>query len=140
MQEKFQRLAGRISRVFGSPWAFVGALTLLATWALLGPIFDYSDTWQLFINTFTTIMTFLTVFLIQNTQNRDTKAIHIKLDELLKGLRGARNSMVGAEELSDKELDDLLGEFRALHEKYEREIVRKGGKLKLIEKMSRKEE
>ena len=139
MQEKFQQLAARVSKVFGSPWAFVGAISLLIVWAVLGPVFGYSDTWQLFINTFTTIMTFLTVFLIQNTQNRDTKAIHIKLNELLKGTRGSRNSMVGAEELSDKELDELLGEFHALHEKYEREIRRKGGKLMLSEKMSRKE-
>lgn len=135
----FQRIAVRVSKVFGSPWAFVSALTLLLVWASLGPVFNYSDTWQLFINTFTTIMTFLTVFLIQNTQNRDTKAMHIKLDELLKALRGARNSMLGAENLSDKELDELLGEFHVLHEKYEREIKRRGGKVSVAEKVSRKE-
>ena len=88
---------------------------------------------QLFINTFTTVMTFLTVFLIQNTQNRDTKAIHIKLDELLKSVGGARNSLVGAEELSDKELDHLLSEFRELHQKYAKAIEKRGGKLKLAE-------
>src|SRR3989339_1052698 len=133
MHEFFQRLAVRVSKLFGSPWSFVSAISLIIVWAMLGPIFGYSDTWQLFINTFTTVMTFLTVFLIQNTQNRDTKAIHIKLDELLKSVGGARNSLVGAEELSDKELDHLLSEFRELHQKYAKAIEKRGGKLKLAE-------
>jgi len=128
MQEIFQRLAVRISKVFGSPWAFVGAILILIIWFTLGSMFEYSDTWQLFINTFTTIMTFLTVFLIQNTQNRDTKAIHIKLDELIKAGKGARNEIVGAEEMSDKELDQLLDEYHEMHEKYVNLIRKKVGK------------
>lgn len=140
MRDIFRKFATRVSVGMGSPVTFVWAVLLVIVWATTGPMFEYSTSWQLFINTFTTITTFLMVFIIQNTQNRDAKALHIKLDELLKALRGARNSIVGAEELSDKELDELLGEFRDLHEKYEREIVKKGGKLKLVEKMSRKEE
>lgn len=131
MKDVFRRFAAAVSVGMGKPVTFVAAVTLITVWAVTGPIFHFSNTWQLFINTLTTITTFLMVFLIQNTQNRDAKALHIKLDELLKALRGARNSLVGAEELSDKELDELLGEFRVLHEKYEREIRRKGGKLKL---------
>src|SRR3989339_1500752 len=128
MHEFFQRLAVRVSKLFGSPWSFVSAISLIIVWAMLGPIFGYSDTWQLFINTFTTVMTFLTVFLIQNTQNRDTKAIHIKLDELLSAIKGARNSIVGAEELTDKELDQLLEEYRLMHEKYVQLIKRRVGR------------
>jgi len=128
MKEIFQRLAGKVSKMFGSPWAFAGALGLILGWALTGSMFNYSDTWQLFINTFTTVMTFLTVFLIQNTQNRDTKAIHIKLDELLSAMQGARNSIVGAEELTDKELDQLLEEYRLMHEKYVQLIKRRVGR------------
>lgn len=135
MQEIFRLIAIKVSKGVGSPWAFVGALTMLTGWALLGPVFNYSDTWQLFINTFTTIMTFLTVFLIQNTQNRDAKAIHIKLDELLKGVRGARTEMVGAEELSEKELDHLLVEFHELHDKYTKAIIKKGGKVEISESL-----
>lgn len=127
-QEFFQKFAVKVSRVFGSPWAFAWAVAILITWVALGPVFSYSDTWQLFINTLTTIMTFLTVFLIQNTQNRDTKAIHVKLDELLKSSSGARNDRVGAEQLSDKELDDLLEEYRVMHEKYVNLIKRKASK------------
>jgi low affinity Fe/Cu permease len=83
-------------------------------WAVTGPIFHYSDTWQLVINTATTIVTFLMVFLIQNTQNRDTKAIHLKLDELLRGVKGARTSLIDLEHLSDEELDKLQHEFERL--------------------------
>ena len=113
----------------GSAGAFVWSIILVVVWAVTGPWFDYSDSWQLVINTGTTVATFLMVFLIQNTQNRDAKAIHIKLDELLKAQRGARNSIVSAEELSEKELDHLLAEYHEIHEKYEKEINRKGGKI-----------
>lgn len=113
----------------GSAGAFIWSIILVVVWALTGPWFDYSDTWQLVINTGTTVATFLMVFLIQNTQNRDAKAIHIKLDELLKAQRGARNSIVSAEELSEKELDYLLAEYHEIHEKYEKEITKKGGKI-----------
>ena len=113
----FRFCAEWICRVTGSPWAFVLAAALILVWILTGPIFHYSDTWQLVINTATTIITFLMVFLIQNTQNRDTKAIHLKLDELLRGVRGARNSLVSLEHLSDEELDRLEEEFERVRAK-----------------------
>ena len=95
----------------GSFLAFSIAFLSVVVWLVTGPIFHYSDTWQLVINTATTIVTFLMVFLIQNTQNRDTKAIHLKLDELLRGVKGARNSMVNLENLSDEELERLQEQF-----------------------------
>jgi low affinity Fe/Cu permease len=95
----------------GSPFAFSLAVFTIVVWALTGPFFHYSDTWQLIINTGTTIITFLMVFLIQNTQNRDTKALHLKLDELLRGVTGARTSFVNLENLSDEDLDRLQNEF-----------------------------
>src|SRR5690242_13132151 len=108
----------RFSRVLtdwvGTSWAFGTALLVVVVWAATGPLFHFSDTWQLVINTGTTIVTFLIVFLIQNTQNRDTKAIHLKLDELLRGVAGARNSLVDLEHLSDEALDHLQQEFEAL--------------------------
>ena len=113
----FRFCAEWISSAAGSPWACLIATALILGWLLTGPIFHYSDTWQLVINTATTIITFLMVFLIQNTQNRDTKAIHLKLDELLRGVRGARNSLVSLEHLSDEELDKLEEEFERVREK-----------------------
>jgi low affinity Fe/Cu permease len=110
----FRCCAEWISITVGSPWAFVLALGVVLAWLITGPLFHYSDTWQLVINTATTIVTFLMVFLIQNTQNRDTKAIHLKLDELLRGVRGARNALVSLERLSDEELDQLQHEFERL--------------------------
>ena len=98
----------------GSPGAFLLAALSIVIWAAIGPIFHFSDTWQLVINTATTIITFLMVFLIQNTQNRDTKALHLKLDELLRGVGGARTSLVNLESLSDEELDRLQKEFERL--------------------------
>lgn len=91
---------------------------------------SYSNTWQLIINTATTIITFLMVFLIQNTQNRDSKAVHLKLDELLKATKGARTGLVDIEELSDEELEDLYNEFRGLHELYSKELTKRGKKIK----------
>jgi len=95
----------------GSAWAFGLALLTIIGWAVTGPVFHYSNTWQLVINTATTIVTFLMVFLIQNTQNRDTRAVHLKLDELLRAVQGARTSLVNLETLSDDELDRLQKEF-----------------------------
>ena len=103
----------------GSPAAFMIAVVSIVVWAALGPVFAYSDTWQLAINTSTTIVTFLMVFLIQATQNRDAKAIHLKLDELIRGLQGARNHLVDLENLTDAELDDLQKEFQRLRERSE---------------------
>ena len=98
----------------GSPWAFVLAMGVIMTWALTGPMFGFSDTWQLVINTSTTIVTFLMVFLIQNTQNRDAKALHLKLDELLRAELGARTSLVDLEDCTDEELEELQREFQAI--------------------------
>ncbi len=114
MNEFFRKFAHRASEVVGSPWAFLIAAGIVAAWALTGPIFGFSDTWQLVINTGTTVVTFLIVFLIQNTQNRDAKAIHLKLDELIRSARGARTRLVDLEELTDEELDKLQDEFRQL--------------------------
>ena len=117
MNEVFHRLAVRVSSVVGSPKVFLLALVIIIVWAFTGPIFGFSDTWQLIINTGTTIVTFLMVFLIQNTQNRDSKAMHLKLDELIRGVKGARNDLVDLEEMTDKELDELQQKFHNLREK-----------------------
>lgn len=111
-RERFRRFAHRTSLVAGSPWAFALSVAALIFWALSGPFYHFSDTWQLVINTATTIVTFLMVFLIQNTQNRDTRAIHLKLDELIRALKGARNKLVNLEEMSDEELDKLQEQFQ----------------------------
>jgi low affinity Fe/Cu permease len=118
MRDFFRRFSQKTSEVVGSPGAFFIALTLLVIWAAVGPIFHFSDTWQLVINTATTIITFLIVFLIQNTQNRDAKALHLKLDELIRSMQGARNTMVNLEELSDDELEQLQKQFRRISEHY----------------------
>lgn len=115
MRDIFRKFAQAASRAVGSPWAFIIATLIIVVWAVTGPLFGYSDTWQLVINTGTTIITFLMVFLIQNTQNRDAKAIHLKLDELLKGVKGARTDLVDLEDLTDEELDDLQGYYERLH-------------------------
>ena len=91
----------------GSPWAFMVAVAVILMWAVSGPLFNYSDTWQLVINTGTTIVTFLMVFLIQNTQNRDAKALHLKLDNLIRATKGARDDVLDAEDLSDDDIDRL---------------------------------
>jgi low affinity Fe/Cu permease len=95
----------------GSPWAFAASVLTVLIWAALGPAHDYSDTWQLVINTGTTIVTFLMVFLIQNTQNRDARAIHLKLDELIRASTKARNQLIDLENMSNQELDELHAEF-----------------------------
>lgn len=111
LPEFFRKFAHSASLIVGSAWAFLAALLLILIWGLTGPIFHFSDTWQLVINTGTTIITFLMVFLIQNSQNRDSKAIHLKLDELLKSIKNARTSMVNLEDLSDEELERIHNEF-----------------------------
>jgi low affinity Fe/Cu permease len=115
MNELFHKFAHNVSNIVGTSWVFIVAVTIVVVWAATGPMFDYSDTWQLVINTGTTIITFLMVFLIQNTQNRDAKAIHLKLDELIRGVKGARTELVDLEELSDQELEQLQEEFQRLH-------------------------
>ena len=108
------RLASLATEWTGSTAAFIVAFTVIVVWLVTGPIFHFSDTWQLVINTGTTIITFLMVFLIQNTQNRDARAMHLKLDELIRALKGARNSMVDLEELDDEELERLEKEFKRI--------------------------
>ncbi|MEY2481578.1 MAG: hypothetical protein QOK24_106 [Verrucomicrobiota bacterium] len=119
IRDAFGVFARKTSTVLGTAWAFVLALLIIVIWALTGPTFGYSDTWQLIINTGTTIVTFLMVFLIQNTQNRDAKAVHLKLDELIRALGPARNKLVDLEKLSDDELIKLESEFEKLRKKAE---------------------
>jgi|SRR6267143_4949761 len=114
MKNLFRKFAQAASQAVGSSWAFILAVLIILVWGLTGPMFHYSDTWQLVINTGTTIITFLMVFLIQNTQNRDAKAIHLKLDELIRGVKGARTHLVDLETLSDEELDRLQEQFKRL--------------------------
>ena len=110
----FHTFAHKTSVAVGSPWASVLAMFTIVVWAATGPIFGFSDTWQLVINTSTTIVTFLMVFLIQNTQNRDAQVMQLKLDELIRALQSARNSLTGLEEMSEDELKKLEEEFRKL--------------------------
>ncbi len=108
MNRLFTTIASAIARFVGKPLAFVIAVATVVVWAICGPIFGYSDTWQLIINTGTTIVTFLIVFLIQNSQNRDAAAVHAKLDEIIRHLEGADNAFIGIEHLTDRELRDLV--------------------------------
>ena len=119
IRDAFGVFARKTSTILGSAWAFVIAILIIAIWAMTGPAFGYSDTWQLIINTGTTIVTFLMVFLIQNTQNRDAKAVHLKLDELIRALGPARNKLVDLEKLSDDDLKALEMEFEKLRKKAE---------------------
>ena len=117
MREFFRKFARSAADVLGRAESFLVALSAIVVWAALGPVYHYSDTWQLIINTATTIVTFLMVFLIQNTQNRDAKAIQLKLDELIRGVKGARTGLVRLEELTDEQLNDLEASFEALRSK-----------------------
>jgi low affinity Fe/Cu permease len=121
VSDAFRIFARRSSMVLGSAWAFAGAILIIVIWGLTGPTFHYSDTWQLIINTGTTIVTFLMVFLIQNTQNRDAKAAHLKLDEVIRALKGARNELVDLENLSDEDLTSLEKQFVGVRKKAERD-------------------
>ena len=114
----FTRFAKATARASGRPGAFALAVALLLIWAVSGPFFGFSDTWQLVINTGTTIITFLMVFLIQNTQNRDARAIHIKLDELIYGVKGARNMIVDLENCTDEEIEAFEKEFHELRKRH----------------------
>jgi len=119
VSDAFRVFARRSSMMLGSAWAFAAAVLAILVWILTGPTFHFSDTWQLIINTTTTIITFLMVFLIQNTQNRDAKAVHLKLDEMIQALKGARNKLVDLEDLSDEELQKLEEQFQRLRKKAE---------------------
>jgi low affinity Fe/Cu permease len=119
VSDAFRVFAHRSAMMLGSAWAFTGAVLVILVWLLTGPTFHFSDTWQLIINTATTIITFLMVFLIQNTQNRDAKAMHLKLDEIIRALKSARNQLVDLEDLSDEDLKKLEEQFRRLRQKAE---------------------
>jgi low affinity Fe/Cu permease len=120
--EAFRRFAHLAAELAGRPAAFFTAFAIIIAWLLTGPAFGFSDTWQLIVNTGTTIVTFLMVFLIQNAQNRDAFAFHLKLDELIRAVRGARTELVDLEELTDEEMGRLQTEFRELHEKLTNKI------------------
>jgi low affinity Fe/Cu permease len=124
VSDAFRCFAQRSSSVLGSAWAFCGAVLIILLWLVTGPTFHFSDTWQLIINTATTVVTFLMVFLIQNTQNRDAKAMHLKLDELIRAVKGARNQLVDLENLSDDELQKLEKQFQRLREEAENNRAR----------------
>jgi low affinity Fe/Cu permease len=121
VRDAFHVFARRSSQVLGSAWAFIIAILIIVVWAITGPTFHFSDTWQLIINTGTTIVTFLMVFLIQNTQNRDAKAVHLKLDELIRAVKDARNELVDLEELSDEDLRRLEKQFQGIRQQAERD-------------------
>jgi low affinity Fe/Cu permease len=117
MNELFRKAARKASTILGSPWAFMTAFSVIVLWAVSGPVFHFSETWQLVINTGTTIITFLMVFLIQNTQNHDSRALHLKIDELLVAVKEARTGLVDLDELSEEELDKLESAFRKVGRK-----------------------
>jgi len=127
ISDAFRIFARRSSRVLGSAWAFGIAILIIVIWGLTGPAFHYSNTWQLIINTGTTIVTFLMVFLIQNTQNRDAKAAHLKLDEIIRALEGARNELIDLEKLADEDLTSLEKQFERVRKKAERNGNNAGG-------------
>jgi low affinity Fe/Cu permease len=114
LNEAFRRFSVASANALGSSWMFIANVILIAVWLLCGPFFGYSDTWQLLVNTVTTVLTYLAVFLIQNTQNRDSKAVHLKLNELISSLEGARNKVIDLKELSDEEFDNLEEQFKRL--------------------------
>ena len=118
----FTRFATAAARATGRPGTFALAALIIVIWAATGPIFGFSDTWQLIINTGTTIVTFLMVFLIQNTQNRDSEAMHVKMDELIRAARGAHNALLDLEELDDKTLDTIRARYRKLAAKAREDI------------------
>jgi len=117
----YSRFAKDASRFCGRPHVFAAAIAIIALWAISGAVFDFSDTWQLVINTATTIVTFLMVFLIQNTQNRDTEALQVKLDELIRATKGAHNALLDLEELEDDEVDRFRKKYQLLAENARRD-------------------
>jgi low affinity Fe/Cu permease len=118
----FTRFAKRMARAAGQPGAFLVAALVIVVWAVTGPIFQWSDTWQLVINTGTTVVTFLMVFLIQNTQNRDSEAMQVKLDELIRAFEGAHNALLDLEELSEDELDTIRANYEQLARRARRDL------------------
>jgi low affinity Fe/Cu permease len=133
MNEFFGRAARSASAVLGSAWSFTAAIVVVLVWATLGPAYHFSDTWQLVINTGTSIVTFLMVFLIQNTQNRDSKALHLKIDELLYAMKEARTGLVVLDELSDAEIEKLEHDFRRVARREARQEAREETRATLAE-------
>ena len=123
MTNGFRRIADVTGSVVGSPGAFTANIALTVLWLLLGPVFQFSDTWQLTMNTAASQVTFLIAFLLQNTQNRDTRALQLKLDELIRSTAGARSQLIQLEELDDDQLDALKREFERLHERRSRRTM-----------------
>jgi low affinity Fe/Cu permease len=119
---RFTRFANRTAHAAGTPWAFLLAAVVIVVWAFTGPAFHYSDTWQLVINTGTTVVTFLMVFLIQNTQNRDSEAMQVKLDELIRVIEGGHNALLDLEELEEEELDAIRADYRELARRAREEL------------------
>jgi len=124
----FTKFAKWTAHVTGKPITFISAVVIILIWAVTGPFFNFSDTWQLVINTGTTIITFLMVFLIQNTQNRDTEALQLKLDELIRSRKEARNEVLNLEELDDDELDEIRKEYYELAKVAHKELDERKGK------------
>jgi low affinity Fe/Cu permease len=124
MRKMFTTFATKASQVVGSYWSFLAAFLIIVVWGASGPLFNFSDTWQLVINTGTTIITFLMVFLIQNTQNRDAMAMHLKLDELISATKAARNEMIDIEELSDDKLQEIAAYYKRKREECDNEEVK----------------
>ena len=114
MPDTFRNVADRTAEIIGSPWTFMASVVVTAVWLILGPVFGFSDTWQLTMNTLASQATFLVAFLLQNTQNRDSRALQLKLDELIRSTSGARAHLVRLENMSDDELDRLQAEFETL--------------------------
>jgi low affinity Fe/Cu permease len=131
MHDLFTRLARSAAGLVAHPLAFVAAILAVLAWAIAGPAFHYSETWQLVINTGTTILTFLMVFLLQNMQNRDARAMQIKLDELLRAVKGARTELVDLENVTEEELTRYCEEFKDLHGKYAQILAKRGTKIKV---------
>ena len=117
LNEGFRRLSKGAADALGTPWMFVLNVLLIIIWLAFGPFTGFSDSWQLVVNTGTTVLTYLAIFLIQNTQNRDSKALHLKLDELISSVEGARNRLVDLQNLTDAELEEIEEQFRRLHAK-----------------------
>jgi low affinity Fe/Cu permease len=130
---QFSRFSHAVAKVTGKPATFVAAVVLIAAWALTGPLFGFSETWQLVVNTATTIITFLMVFVLQNTQNRDGEAVQAKLDELIYAIRGADNRFVQAEKLSDEELHALRAKLIEQCDHAAKELARRGKPIKTHE-------
>jgi low affinity Fe/Cu permease len=133
MEENFRKLSTQISKVMGNMWIFFIAVGVIIIWLASGPATGFSNTWQLTINSTTTVVTFLMVFLIQNTQNRDTKAMHIKLDELIRAMKGTRPKLLDTDELSDKELEQLHKEFIDMSQDYEEVLKKRKKKTKPVD-------